>query len=309
MSTLKCISFLPAATSMIYQMGLQEFLYGVTFECPSDKPKVIRSHLEGTEYSSCEIEQIVSDSKKLGKDLYYVDEQLLHKISPDVIFTQDVCDVCQVASSFTHRAIYSLQKQPKVISLTPRCLTDIYDNAITIARALGREEEAYRLLAKLQRREDEVIDKLREHRAPLRRVMVMEWLDPIYNCGHWIPYQIAQAGGVDMLSNPSGYSVITSWEKVVRYDPQVLVIAPCGFTANRAVTELDRLTTRNGWNEITAVRENSVYVADADLFTCPSLHVVDGISLLAAIFHPDLFSVPRHLQKKYLKYDLLYHGR
>jgi iron complex transport system substrate-binding protein len=309
MSTLKCISFLPAATSMIYQMGLQEFLYGVTFECPSDKPKVIRSHLEGTDYSSSEIEQIVSDSKKMGKDLYYVDEELLHKISPDIIFTQDVCDVCQVASSFTHRAIYSLQKQPKVISLTPRCLTDIYDNAITIARALGREEDAYRLLAKLQRRTDDLIEKLREHRAPLKRVMVMEWLDPVYNCGHWIPYQVAQAGGVDMLSNPSGYSVITSWEKVVRYDPQVLVIAPCGFTADRAVAELDRLTARDGWNELTAVRENSVYLADADLFTCPSLHVVDGIALLAAIFHPDLFAVPRHLQKKYVQYDLLHHGR
>src|SRR5579872_5022922 len=123
---MKACSFLPAASSMIYQMGLEEFLYGVTFECHSDKPKVVRSHIEGNTYTSLEIEKIVSESKQMGKSLYYVDEELLQEIAPDVIFTQDVCDVCQIGTSYAERAIFKLKKQPKVIPLIPRNLEDVY---------------------------------------------------------------------------------------------------------------------------------------------------------------------------------------
>ena len=293
---LKVCSFLPAATSMIYQMGLEEFLCGVTFECHSDKPKVVRSHIEGNTYSSEEIEKIVSESKQMGKGLYYVDEDLLQEIAPDIIFTQDVCDVCQIGTSFAERAIYKLKKPPLVIPLTPRNLNDVYDNAITIAKALEKEEAAYQLLAQLKKRTDKIIDILRKNNAPLKRVMIMEWLNPIYNCGHWIPYHVAQAGGVDMLSNPSGYSIITPWDKVVQYNPEVLVVAPCGFNVERSAKEIYKLTEREGWNELLAVKNNAVYLADADLFTCPSTHLTDGIELLASMFHPDLFPI---IQKEY----------
>ncbi len=286
---MKACSFLPAATSMIYQMGLEEHLYGVTFECHSDRPKVVRSYIEGNSYTSAEIEKIVSESKQMGKGLYYVDEELLQQIEPDVIFTQDVCDVCQIGTSFAEKAIHKLKKQPRVIPLTPRNLNDVYDNAVTIATALGKEEAAYKVLAGLKKRTDKITDELRKHNAPVRRVMVMEWLDPIYNCGHWIPYQVALAGGVDMLSNPSGYSIINSWEKVRQYNPEVLVVAPCGFQVDRALKEIDKLENLRGWDELLAVKNNAVYVADADLFTCPSLHLVDGIELLAYMFHPDIF--------------------
>jgi iron complex transport system substrate-binding protein len=295
---LKVCSFLPAATSMIYQMGLEEFLCGVTFECHSDKPKIVRSHIEGNTYSSEEIEKIVSESKQMGKGLYYVNEDLLQEIAPDIIFTQDVCDVCQIGTSYAERAIHKLKKRPLVIPLTPRNLNDVYNNAITIAKALEREEAAYHLLAELKKRTDKIIDTLRNSNAPLKRVMVIEWLNPIYNCGHWIPYQIAQAGGVDMLSNPSGYSVITGWDKVVRYNPEVLVVAPCGFNIERSAKEIDTLTGREGWNDLTAVNDNAVYLADADLFTCPSTHLVDGIELLASVFHPELFQLPKEFNNK-----------
>ncbi len=295
---LKACSFLPAATSMIQHMGLEEFLYGVTFECHSDKPKVVRSYIEGNNYSSEEIEKIVSESKQMGKSLYYVDEELLQEIAPDIIFTQDVCDVCQIGTSYAERAIFKLKKQPLVIPLTPRMLNDVYDNAITIAKALGKEEAAYNLLAQLKKRTDHITDTLRKNNAPLKRVMVMEWIEPVYNCGHWIPYQIAQAGGVDMLSNPGGYSIITPWEKIVRYNPEVLVVAPCGFNVERAAKEIDKLTKREGWNELAAVKNNSVFLADADLFTCPSTHLVDGIELLAYMFHPYIFSPDEKFKDK-----------
>lgn len=295
---MKACSFLPASTSMIYQMGLEEFLYGVTFECHSDKPKVVRSHIEGNNYSSEEIEKVVSESKQMGKSLYYIDEDLLQEISPDVIFTQDVCDVCQISTSYVERAIYKLKKQPLVVPLIPRTLNDVYDNAVVIAKTLEREEAAYKLLAGLKKRTDKIIDTLRANNAPLKRVMIMEWLNPIYNCGHWIPYQVAQAGGVDMLSNPAGYSIITPWEKVVQYNPEVLVVAPCGFSIERSAQEIDKLTQRPGWNELSAVKNNAVYLADADLFTCPSTHLVDGIELLASLFHPALFPFEQRFKSK-----------
>jgi iron complex transport system substrate-binding protein len=286
---MKVCSFLPAATSMIYQMGLEENLCGVTFECHSDKPKVVRSFLEGNNYTSLEIDKLVSESKQAGKSLYYIDEELLQQISPDIIFTQDVCDVCQISTSYVERAIYKLKKQPLIIPLIPRNLDDVFDNAITIAKALGKEEAAYHLLAQLKKKTDTILDTLRKNNAPLKRVMIMEWLDPIYNCGHWIPYQIAQAGGVDMLSNPAGYSIVTPWEKVLRYNPEVLVVAPCGLAIERTVKEFDKLTQLEGWEDLKAVKNNTVFIADADLFTCPSTHLVDGIELLASLFHPAIF--------------------
>jgi iron complex transport system substrate-binding protein len=301
-SKLKACSFLPASTSMIQQMGLEEFLYGVTFECPSDKPKVVRSHIEGNKYSSEEIEKIVSESKQMGKSLYYIDEELLQKISPDVIFTQDVCDVCQISTSYVERAIYKLKKQPLIVPLIPRTLNDVYDNALLIAKTLGKEEAAYQLLDGLKKRTDKIIDTLREHNAPLKRVMIMEWLDPIYNCGHWIPYQISQAGGVDMLSNPSGYSIITPWEKIVQYNPEVLVVAPCGFHIERSAQEIEKLTLLDGWNELLAVKNNAVHLADADLFTCPSTHLVDGIELLSSLFHPELFPLDHRFENKCMSF-------
>jgi iron complex transport system substrate-binding protein len=138
---------------------------------------------------------------------------------------------------------------------------------------------------------------------PLKRVSLFEWIEPVYNCGHWIPFQIVQAGGTDMLGNPAGDSMVTSWEKIIKYDPEILVIAPCGFEIKRAKEEIHLLTQKKGWNEIKAVQTKQVYLADYDLFTQPSAStLVDGIELLAALFHPQLFPVPGQLVKKYLPF-------
>jgi iron complex transport system substrate-binding protein len=262
--------FIPAATAMIQDMGLEEFLCGVTFECPSDKPKVVRSILEDNHYSSKEIDTIVSQAKAQGKSLYYVDEELLETLSPDIIFTQDVCDVCQIDTSYVQRAAYKLKKKPQLIPLIPKNLYDVYDNAVTIAKALGKEENAYQHLATLEGRTDKITDILRANRARVKRVMLIEWIDPIYNCGHWIPDMIAQAGGTDMMANPGGYSIVVSPEKIFQYNPEVLVIAPCGFKPQRALQEMDKLIKLEGWSQLNAVKNNTVFIADSDLFTCPS---------------------------------------
>jgi iron complex transport system substrate-binding protein len=297
-------SFLPAATQMIYDMDLQQYLQGITFECPApalaEKTKVVRCVLEGKHYSSIEIDRIFSASKAQGKSLYYVDEEALKAISPDIIFTQDVCEVCQIDTACTAAAVAKLDKQPQLIPLSPNTLQDVFATAVTIAAAIGREEAAYAYLAALQKRIDRLIDQLRVHKAPPRRVMVMEWIEPVYNCGHWIPYQIAYAGGIDMLSNPGGDSIVTPWEKIVRYNPEVLVIAPCGFTIPRTTQEIHLLTQKKEWQQLTAVQNNAVFIADYDLFTQPSAGTLtDGIELLAALFHPAIFTVPPHVQHKF----------
>ena len=296
-------SFLPAATQMIYDMQLQHLLKGVTFECPAvaaAQPKVVRCVLEGKNYSSIEIDRIFSASKAEGRSLYYVDDALLQSIAPDIIFTQDVCEVCQIDTVCTATAVAKLEKQPELIALTPQSLEDVFATAIQIATAVGMEENAYRYLGALTKSMDHITDTLRKHRAPVRRVMLMEWIEPVYNCGHWIPHQISYAGGVDMLSNPSGDSIVTPWEKICRYDPEVLVIAPCGFTTERSLEEMHLLTQLPGWEELLAVKTNRVFLADFDLFTQPSAStLVNGIELLAGLFHPEILPVPETLTKHF----------
>ena len=304
---MKACSFLPAATKMIYDMGLQHLLYGVTFECSpqalAEKPKLVRCVMEGKVYTSAEINKVFSASKAQGKSLYYVEEELLQQIQPDIIFTQDTCEVCQIDTKCTAAAVSKLKKQPQIIPLTPNNLNDVYSTAITIATALGHEEAAYIYLASLQKRGAHILDTLRLHQMPLKRVMLMEWIEPIYNCGHWIPFQIAQAGGIDMLGNPSGDSIVTSWEKILKYDPEILVIAPCGFHIERAKEEMYLLTQKSNWNNIEAVKSQQVYLCDFDLFTQPSASTLtDGIELLAALFNPQLFNIPVHLLHKYFHY-------
>lgn len=300
---MKAISFLPAATQMIYDMGLQDELHGVTFECPAvaaDKAKIVRYILEGKNYSSVEIDRIFSAAKAEGKSLYYVDDVLLEAISPDIIFTQDVCEVCQIDTACTQNAVVKLAHQPQLISLSPNTLDDVFDCVLTIANAMNREEAAYKHLSQLKNTLDGITDKLRQHNSPLKSVMLMEWIEPVYNCGHWIPYQIARAGGVDMLSNPGGDSIVTSWEKIVRYNPEVLVMAPCGFTVDRTLEEMHLLTQKPEWTGLRAVKSKQVFIADFDLFTQPSAQtLVNGIELLASLFHPDIFDMPQHLQDKY----------
>jgi iron complex transport system substrate-binding protein len=138
---------------------------------------------------------------------------------------------------------------------------------------------------------------------PLKRVLLLEWIDPVYNCGHWIPYQVALAGGIDMLGNPAGDSVVTSWGKILKYDPELIIVAPCGFETKRSLEEMGLLKQKAGWQGLQAVQSQQVFILDADLFTQPSPStLVEGIELLAALFHPHLFKVLSPVKHKFIDY-------
>ena len=292
---MRACSFVPAATSLIYAMGLDHLLYGITFECPGDKPRVVRSALEGRTYTSAEIDRVTAEAVREGRSLYTVDLELLRAIRLDLVFTQSVCDVCQIGTDYAAHALASLDPPPRIVPLAPHRLADLFDDIGSIAQALGQPAAGDALRAVLRTRVAAIQDRLRGTSAPRRRVVLLEWMDPLYGCGHWLPDQIAAAGGFDPLGRPGGRSVPIAWDDVRRVDPEVLVIAPCGFDIPRAQTETALLARLPGWSELMAVRERRVYLADGSIFTQPSETLVDGIELLAALFHPDLFAVPARL--------------
>lgn len=300
-------SFLPAVTQMIYDMNLQDALEGITFECPEqalkEKIPVVRYVLEGKDLTSREIDAIFSNSKATGEDLYYVDQQELEKIAPDIIFTQDVCEICQIDTECTAAAVALLEKKAEIIAITPQSLEDVFDSVITIAKAMGKEKAGITHVHKLKQRISIVIDVQRIHKLQPKSVLLLEWVDPLFNCGHWIPHQIAYAGGIDMLSHPSGDSIVVPWEKIVRYNPEVIVIAPCGFTIKRTLEDLRFLEEKPEWRSLKAVQNEQVYIADFDMFTQPSAStLVNGIEALAAMIHPSFYQIPKQLTHKVCKY-------
>ena len=289
-------------------MGLQDHLVGITFECPElalrEKPIVVRCGLEGTNFSSSQIDTIFSESKNQGTQLYHVDQQLLEDLAPDIIFTQDVCEVCLIDTACAEEAVSNFDKPPELIPINPQSLEDVFESAMIIAKALGKPQAALNHLAFLNDRIERVIDLIEMHRLLPRRTMLMEWIDPIFNCGHWIPDQITIAGGVDKLSNPSGDSIRIPWEEIQQYNPEVLIIAPCGFTVSRTLKEIELLSQKPGWSQLKAVQNDEVYIADFELFTQSSAStLVSGIELLAGLFHPKIIPIPEQLKQKFSSLD------
>jgi len=298
---------MPAVTQMIYDMGLQKYLNGVTFECPeialAEKQVAVRYKLEEQTLTSKEINTIFSKTKAEGGTLYYVDESVLEQIAPDVIFTQDVCDVCQIDTECVATSAYKLPKIPELISITPNSLEDVFKNALAIAKAMGKEAVGINYVKALKDRIYTIIDLQRAKRVQPKSVLLLEWIDPLFNCGHWIPHQIAYAGGMDLLSHPSGDSIVISWDKIVKYDPEVLIIAPCGYGIDRTMKDMKFLEEKPEWSSLKAVKNNQVFIADFDMFTQSSAAtLVNGIECLTAMIHPEYYNAPKHLSSKFCNY-------
>lgn len=304
---MKIASFMPAVTQMIYDMKLDHLLDGITFECPElalkEKKVAVKYKLEGQVLTSQEINTVFAESKATGESLYYIDEAVLEQIAPDVIFTQDVCDVCQIDTECVAASAYKLEKVPELISITPQGLEDVFENALTIARAVDQEDLGLAYVANLKERIYKIIDLQRLHRLGVKKVLLLEWIDPLFNCGHWIPEQIGFAGGIDLLAHPSGDSMVIDWEKIVKYNPEIIVIAPCGYDVNRTLADMPFLENKPEWKNLKAVKNKQVYIADFNLFTQSSAStLVSGIELLAHIFNPEQVPLPSYLNKSYKNY-------
>jgi len=290
----RIVSFLPSATEMVCALGLADQLAGITHECdyPPEiraKPVVVRPALPLETMSLREIDAAVSERMRAGASLYEVDEPLLRELAPDLILTQNLCQVCAPSGNEISRVLQSLPKKPEIIWLTPKSLGQIFENLREIARVTGTLEKAEAIIAEGRARLDFIA--ARASAAPHRpRVFCLEWVDPPYGAGHWMPEMVDLAGGIDSLSRRGADSVRVPWEAVVDWAPEVLVITPCGFKLAAAIEQTGQLFHRAGWTEIPAVKQGRVFAVDANsYFARPGPRVVDGTALLARLIHPDLF--------------------
>ncbi|HKO61739.1 MAG TPA: cobalamin-binding protein [Pyrinomonadaceae bacterium] len=289
------VSFLPSATEMACALGLSDQLVGVTHECdypPEVKAKavVVRAALPIAQMTQLEIDVAVTERMRDGRSLYQIDELLLEQLAPDLILTQDLCQICAPSGNEVSHALNLLSKKPEVLWLTPNTLAQIFANAEQLGEATGRQTEARELVvngrARLERVENGTSDL---GRRP--RVFCMEWLDPVYCSGHWVPEMVHIAGGVDQLSREGSDSVRVSWDEVLDWDPEVLIVTPCGYDLAKTIEECQRLPRYPGWSSVSAVRDGRVFAVDANsYFARPGPRVVDGTELLAHLIHPDRFS-------------------
>jgi iron complex transport system substrate-binding protein len=289
------VSFLPSATEMACALGLSDQLVGITHECDyppevAGKPIVVRNALPIETMNQGEVDVAVAQRMRDGLSLYEVDEKLLQELAPDLILTQDLCQVCAPSGNEVSQAVNLLPKEPQILWLTPKSLEEIFGNVRELGAATGRKKEAEELIANGRARLEKIAAATRNlsHRP---RVFCMEWLDPVYCSGHWVPEMVKLAGGVDELARAGEDSVRIPWDDVVQWAPEVLIVTPCGFNLEKVIEQTQQLSGYPRWSDLPAVREGRVYAVDANsYFARPGPRVVDGTELLAHLIHPELFS-------------------
>ncbi len=290
---MKIYSFLPSATEIVYALGLGDQLRGVTNECdyPPEartKPVVVRSLLDPATMEQPEIDWRVVNDLSHGHGIYSINRELLQREKPDLVITQELCDVCSVSLRDVLKTVSELANQCRVISLEPHGLGDVLEDIITVGAACGAEERASTLVASLRKR----IESVRVTSVGLarKRVFCVEWYDPLFAPGHWVPEMVEIAGGFEVAGMAGERSRRASWDDIVARDPEVLVLIPCGFGVERAVRDAHLLTRLPGWGGLSAVRTGQVYAADgSSYYSRPGPRLVDGLELLSRIIHPEAF--------------------
>ena len=289
----RIVSFLPSATEMACALGLQDAVQGVSHECDfppamRGKPVVVRSVLPVESMTQAEIDAAVSARLRDGQSLYAVDEERVRAIEPDLIRTQDLCQVCAPSGNEVVQLLKHLPTKPRVLYLTPKSLDGIFANIVELGEATDRQAQALEFVAQCKAR----LERLAAATAnlPRPRVFCMEWTDPVYCCGHWVPEMVRIAGGRDELGREGADSVRIAWDQVVRYAPEVLIVMPCGYGLAKSAELAAMLTGRPGFRDLPAVRAGRVYAVDANSFYArPGPRVVEGAELLAHLIHPDRF--------------------
>ena len=301
---MRIVSLLPSATEIVCKLGLEDQLVGVTHECdfpPSVRrlPKVTQT-LIPVDAASAEIDQLVRERLKTQRALYSLDVATLEQLRPDLIVTQALCDVCAVAEAEVSAAACSLPGQPKVLNLEPMTLTDVFSTLKMVGKETGSEQRADAVVNELKRRVDAVAARSASiHRRP--RVVMLEWIDPPFSAGHWTPELVTLAGGDEQIGRPNHPSRCIKWDDVVRAQPEVIIIACCGFDVARTMSDVRILKQYPGWGEIPAVKTNRVYLVDGNAyFNRPGPRLVESLELIAHAMHPELHppaqGIPKAIQ-------------
>ncbi len=294
---MKIVSLLPSATEIICTLGLQDQLVGVTHEC--DYPPAVRTLPKVTQTlipadaTSAEIDALVRERMATNRALYTLDMPTLERLAPELIVTQALCDVCAVAEAEVKAAACTLPGSPRVVNLEPQRIDQVLESIPIVAAAAGEPSRAAPVVAALRARMDAVIERSRQlTRRP--RVMVLEWIDPPFSSGHWTPELVEMAGGIEGLGRTGLPSETTAWENILAWQPDVLVIACCGYSVERTLDDLPILFARPGWQDLPCVSNDRVYVVDGSAyFSRPGPRLVDSLEILAHALHPDVHPLPR----------------
>ena len=288
---MRIVSLLPSATELLCEIGLSGQLCGVSHECDYPQriaglPRVTRS-LIPAEATSGQVDSFVRDQLRSRSALYSLDFETLRGIAPELIVTQSLCDVCAVGDDEVRLAAGRLPGNPRVIDLQPDSLGGVIESLMVLGRATGREDDARACVTRLNERVDAVrrdgLRRLAEAGGARPRVMVMEWIDPPFTAGHWTPELVEIAGGREVLGVAGQRSRATDWGTIGRADPEVLVIACCGFGVGRAMEDLP-LVRFDGLGEMSCVRSGRVYVVDGNAyFNRPGPRLVDSLEVLSSI--------------------------
>jgi iron complex transport system substrate-binding protein len=297
----RIVSLLPSATEILCALGLEDQLVGVTHECDYPRsvmrlPKVTKT-LIPTDASSSEIDALVRDRLGAQSALYALDMDALEKLQPDLIVTQSLCDVCAVAEEEVKSAACTLSSMPGVLNLEPETLNEMLLSIREVGVGTQNEDRALAVIESLWGRVAAVV--ARGQRVTHRpRVALLEWLDPPFSTGHWNPELVQLAGGVDGLGTAGEKSRMLRWSQVIAWQPEVVLISCCGFTAERTMQEVGLLQSVQDWEHVPAVRDGRVYVTDgSSYFSRPGPRLVDSLELLAHVIHPDVHALPAWVQQ------------
>jgi iron complex transport system substrate-binding protein len=291
----RVVSLLPAATEIVAALGGASQLVGITHECdyPAETarlPRVTSSAVD-RDASSAEIDAEVRELSATGAPVFSLDAALLATLAPQVLLTQSLCDVCALPESEVDRAVAALPTSPTVLSLGATTLEGVWTDIRRVGAAIGRSADAEALVASLEARMRHVHETLKAARAPRPRVVVIEWLDPLFVAGHWSPELVRRAGGIDVLAQPGAHSVKIAVDAVREAAPDVVLFAPCGFDVERAARETGALMATEQWGW---ARGLECWAMDGNSLTSrPGPRLVDAIETMASIFAPSLFARPR----------------
>ncbi len=306
----KIVSLLPSSTEIVSALGIGDRLVGVTHECDhppgvSSKPHVTASRISHETMSSREIDHAVRSHLDGHGSIYDLDAELLGILDPDLILTQELCDVCAVNYKMVSEASRIYAAGATVVSLEPTTIGEILGNIITVGELCGVADRAHELAGSLRGR----LDRLRAKSAKADTrpsVFMLEWLDPPFAPGHWVPEQVEIAGGSCILGESGEKSVTTTFEKIANSNPDILVLIPCGFYTGDTVTQLGRTVFPDSLKDINAVRKNDIWALDAtSYFSRPGPRVIEGAEILAKVVHPELFSEPLISEALRIEPDLL----
>jgi iron complex transport system substrate-binding protein len=296
---MRIVSLLPSATEIVCQLGLECDLVGVSHECDypptvQSLPKVTRSLIPHAAPSR-DIDTLVRERLKTEQALYSLDLSILTDLRPDLIVTQALCDVCAVAESEVRAAACALPGQPQIVSLEPTCLDDVFQGMRRVAAAADCTPFADRAIKQLRDRIATVAG--RTARIDIRpRTILLEWIDPPFSCGHWNPELVELAGGREMIGIAGTRSRTITWQNIIAAQPEVLVIACCGFDVSRACDDLPRLQAQPDWHDLPCVRAQRVYLIDGSAhFNRPGPRLIDSLEILAHALHPAIHPLPTNL--------------